>query len=155
MERRTGKKLLAIGTTGLVSSASIFDAFIHTFPAHRFMLGKIIGNHIGNTIDSAGPVIIATGVGEIISHEGARRNNKILETFGKALPFVALGVMAIANFNAENFPGNYQFAGDLTDGLLTLPLAYIATKTAIELYRSASNQKKIQKQIMADDRLLW
>ncbi len=141
MEGRTKNSLaLTVAATGLVTSASFFDAFIHTFPKHRFMLGETIGNHIGNTMYSAAPIILTTYIGDIISQEGARRDSRILEICGKALPIVAIGVMAVANFQAENFPGNFQFAGDLTDGLLTIPLAFMATRMVIDRYRNVSRQ---------------
>ena len=137
MERRINNPLAA-ATTVTVSLPSFFDAFIHAFPRYRFMLGHAIGDHVGNTLYTAAPVIGATFIGDLITQEGIRRNNRTLEICGQLLPIVAVATMAVVNLAVENFPGNYQFTGDVTDGLMTIPLALIATRTAINRFRTAS-----------------
>jgi hypothetical protein len=140
MERRairTNNKLAAV-TTGIVTSASFFDAFIHAYPKHRFMLGHVIGDHIGNTLYTAAPIIGATFIGDLISQQGIRRHSRALEICGQLLPIIAVAAMAIVNIWVENLPNNYQFTGDVTDGLMTIPLALLATRTAINRFRNST-----------------
>lgn len=139
MEKRS-QYALGITSTGVVSAASGFDALVHTLPQYRYMLGPVIGNHIGNTLYTAAPIIAATLIGKRMEEIGVEKNNMILEMSGKALPILAMATMAIANFVAESFIGNYQFLGDMAFGLATIPVAYIAAKTAFDLFRNASHQ---------------
>lgn len=137
MEVRTNSfPILEVASTSAVALASSFDAFIHTFPQHRFMLGETLGNHTGNTLLSAGPVIGATLLGGVIAEEGARLHCRALEIIGEALPVIAVATMAVANLAVECFPGNYQFVGDMTNALLTIPVAYVAAQSVIDRCRN-------------------